>query len=209
ARRGRQRGVAEVAADPVLRTAPRAGPGTGVAGRAVEPRAVRREVERRGPPGAADPSGGRRRPLALMTRQTTRRRGATGEVEPPAGPRGEGSAHVTGGAVASRGRVIELDAGGERRVRGSQQRRLGPLRRVAGDAGIRRERRSRVGEVAADPVLSAAPRAGPRSGVAGRAVQSRAVRRVVEGRALVGRAPPAGGRGGPLALVAGNTARRR
>src|SRR2546427_3960108 len=110
ARRERRRGVPEVAADPVLRTAPRAGPGAGVAGRAVQPRAMSGEVEGGGPPGAADPAGGRVGPLALVTGQATRRRRAAGEVGLPARPCG-GRSYVAREALGGRGRVIELDAG--------------------------------------------------------------------------------------------------
>src|SRR5207237_885365 len=153
--------------------------------------------------------GGRRRPLALMTGQTARRRGATGEVELPASPAGERAAHVTGDAVPGRRRVIELHAGWESRVRGRQQRRLRPLRRVTGNASTRRERRLGVGEVAADPVLSGAPGTGPWAGVASCAVQARAVRRKVERRCPPRAAAASGGRRRPLALMTGETARRR
>src|SRR5205085_2882948 len=110
ARRERRRGVGEVAADPVLRGAPCAGSWAGVAGRAVQSRAVRRGVERRAPPRAADPAVGRVRPLALVAGQAARRRRAAGEVGLPAGPGGEGTGRVTGEAIPGRQRVIELHA---------------------------------------------------------------------------------------------------
>src|SRR5207237_598950 len=201
------RGVGEVAADPVLRAAPGAGPRARMAGRAIQSRAVRGVVERGVPPGTAGPAGGRRRPLALMTGEAIRGGRAAGEVGLPAGPGGEGTAHVTGDAVPGRRGVIELDAGWEGRVRGRQQRRLRPLRRVTGNASTRRERRRGVGEVAADPVLSGAPGTGPRAGVASCAVQARAVRRKVERRGPPGAADPSGGRRRPLALLTGQTAR--
>src|SRR5205823_2910884 len=76
---------------------------------------------------------------------------------------------------------------------------------VAADAA----RRSGVVEAAADPVLGAAPRAGPRAGMAGRAVLAGAVRAVIEGRRLERAAHPAGGRCRPLTLMARQAARRR
>src|SRR2546426_12242528 len=123
ARGERARGVGEPAAGPVLRAAPRPRPRAGVTGDAVLSRAVRRVIERRGLIRRADPARGRRRPLALVARQAARRCRAAGEVELASSPRGEGSAHMTGRALAGRGRVIELHAGGQRRVRGGQQRR--------------------------------------------------------------------------------------
>src|SRR5205085_2295621 len=113
----RRRGVSEIAADPVLRAAPSAAAWSDVAGSAVQSRAVRRVVERSGPPGAAQPAGGRRRPLALMAGQATRRRRAAGEMELPSGPRGERTARVASGAFGGRGQMIELQACGQRRVR--------------------------------------------------------------------------------------------
>src|SRR5207249_2018921 len=107
ARRERRSRVGEVAAHPVLRAAPGAGPRAGMAGGAIQSRAVRGVVERRVPPAAADPSDRRRRPLALMTRHTARRCRAAGEVELSAGPAGERAAYVTGDAIAGRRRVIE------------------------------------------------------------------------------------------------------
>src|SRR3989442_15184481 len=86
ARRERRRGVPEVAADPVLRTAPRAGPGAGVAGRAVPPRATRGGVGGGGPPGAADPAGGRVGAVALVKGTATRGRPPAGGVEVAARP---------------------------------------------------------------------------------------------------------------------------
>src|SRR5207248_4235359 len=81
---------------------------------------------------------------------------------------------------------------------------VGALRAVAGDAGGH----GGVAEVPADPVLRAPPASGAGAGVTGGTVVSRAVRRVIEGRILVRRARPAGGRRRPFALVAGQAARR-
>src|SRR2546428_13419582 len=81
ARRERRRGVPEVAADPVLRTAPRAGPGAGVAGRAVQPRAMSGEGGGGGPPHAADPAGGGVGPPGPGTGDPTRGGRAAGGGE--------------------------------------------------------------------------------------------------------------------------------
>src|SRR2546428_12426027 len=82
--------------------------------------------------------------------------------------------------------VVEVPGKHARRGRLAEDE-VGPLRRVAGDASEPRERQRGVAEVAADPVLRAAPRAGPGAGVAGGAVPSR----LAPGPGLKGRAATA------------------
>src|SRR5207248_8275264 len=106
---------------------------------------------------------------------------------------------AVGGAVHG---MVEVSRQQARRRRLSKDH-IGTLRAVSADAA----RRSGVVEAAADPVLGAAPRAGPRAGMAGRAVLAGAVRAVIEGRRLERAAHPAGGRRRPLALVARQAAR--